>query len=365
MNAQSKLRLRVWDPAEGCVTEVPLAGDGLGGATVELRCLAGASGIHVVVKDKDTVRLRAEINAEPGELVPLHMQFDEPAGLQLRSPGRDVVLLPPDDRYDPVMPIRPATAAPLDIAIVIDGTLRRWPEGGAVLAQNTRVLDDENFWSEQVERLLSLIEALANGRETRLAVLAFGDQDPPTVTAPDLRPRYRLLHGEDQRILQPFDAKRGREQLLSIPSTPGGDFVDALADALEACGQLHWRTSARKLVIVVGDSPGCSLLHPLPKGADLCIRERDVDTQSDHLHRKNVEIVTIYLGPASAREFAYYRGFGRELVLAAQAQYTRLASTKGLAFDTASFDPATAASLLQSSTHAIGRGATFGELMTP
>ena len=37
-----------------------------------------------------------------------------------------------------------------------------------------------------------------------------------------------------------------------LEATSGGDFVDALADALIACIDLNWRNNARKLLVVFG-----------------------------------------------------------------------------------------------------------------
>jgi hypothetical protein len=362
------LRLRTWNTGQSAPDDVPLCGVAAGETgTAELRCLRGASGVHVVLADEGRVRLRAEIAAEPGEIVPLRVDIDEGGVPQLSSRGRKILLLPPDALYDPPAPIRPATATTmLDVAIVIDGTLRSWapkpPDAKPSQAGAMRLLHHADLWTAHVEQLLELVDRLAQGRQTRVAVLAFGDQEMPAVTAGDLRPEYRLYPAEEERVLRRYDPARLRERLLTLPSTSGGDFVDALADALEACWHLRWDDDARKLLLVSGDSPGSSLLHPLPRGADLCVRQYDVDTEALALHRQGVEIATIYHAPPRHLNLDQVRR-RRDLLAAARAQYVRLASVQEAAFEASELRPDAAAELLLQMTDPIGRQASLGELV--
>lgn len=349
--------LRTWDRGASAVADVPLqfAGDV---AAVELRCLPGASAVHVVVRLADSVRLRAEVWAEPEEIVPLELALDEGGDVHLSSRGRTIMHLPLEDRYDPPSPIRPGVPAALDVAIVVDGTMRSWPEKETA---SVRLLERRDAWAAHAEKLARLVETIDGGRETRVTLLAFGDQEPPSVSAPDLKPRYRLYPAEEDRVLRSLTAVRLRDELLLVPPTPGADFVDATADALEACTRLHWR-APRRLVVLTGDSPGASLLHPPPQGADLCVRELDVDTQALHLHRLGVEIMTIYHAPPRSSG-VFDIGFQRELLLHTRDQYERLASLHGFSFDEASFDPDVAAARFRETPNAIGRGAALGELV--
>jgi hypothetical protein len=375
MTFAAGLCLRVWDAKAGAAVEVPLPepqSDGV--VRIDVRCLHGASGVHVVLVDGTGVRLRAEVAADPGEVVPLRVAVDEGGVPQVTSRGKHVLLLPLDARYDPPLPIRPVPpGAPLDLAVIVDGTLRKWPDAPLETGKeapspppparpaSVRLLDHEDLWRAHAVQLAEFAAHLAEGRDARLAVLAFGDQDPPAVTASDLRPSYRLHPPEHERQFQPFDGDRMRERLLALPSTPGGDFVDALADALEACAGLRWRDQARKVIVVSGDSPGLSLLHPLPKGTDLCVRQYDIDTQALRLHAEGTEIVTIYHAPPARLGF-HRLSLQRDVLLGARAQYVRLASTPELAFDAAAFQPEAAADLLRQLHVAIGRSAALGAL---
>lgn|GEM_PF-1403810 len=333
--------------------EVPLAViKGGSPCTVRLRCLAGASGLHLVLSAGGNVRLRVEVPADGGETVAVQVELDEGEGLQVWSPGRDVLFLPVEDRYDPPAPIRPAAPdASLDLVLVVDGTAR-WA------SQEER---EDHF-----EKLLGFVGQISDGHlGCRAVVVAFGDQPPPNTTAMDLIPFYHFFPREEEaRSLQPLDIERLRRELFAIPATTGGDFVDALADALDACARLRWREGTRKLLVLSGDSPGHSVLYPLRKGADACVRKLEVDTQALRLHRLGVEMVTIYRDPPAPSESGLYDlAFKRDLLLGARLQYARLASLPELAFQVSTFNPELAAAAVRGRKEAIGRGTSLGELV--
>jgi hypothetical protein len=355
VSAASELRLQTWDAGEHAPVSTPLRFSGAV-ATAEVRCLPGASALHVAVANGEGVRLRAEVSAEPDEIVPLRFELEDGV-LHLSSHRRSIMHLPVEVRYAPLAPIGPAPApASLDVAIVVDGTTRFWPEAEQPGA--TRLLDQKDRWSEHVEKLVRFVERVAEGGNCRVTAIAFGDQEPPAVTARDLQPHYLLYPDADDRVFQRFDAQRLRDLLLNLPSSPGADFIDAAADALDACARLSWRTEARRLAIVTGDSPGASLLYPLPKGADLCVRRFDVDTRVRELHRNGVEVLTIYHPPPAALLM-----LRRELLTGTREQYERLASLRELAFTSTSFDPESAAAQFRGHSSAIARGAALGELV--
>jgi hypothetical protein len=286
----------------------------------------------------------------------LRFELEDGGVLQLSSHGRSILHLPADVRYEPLAPIRPAPVpAPLDVAIVVDGTTRFWPGSEAA---PSRLLDQKDRWSEHVQALVRFVEGVAASRNCRATVIAFGDQTPPAVTARDLQPHYLLFPEEDDRTFQCFDAERLRDLLMNLPSSPGADFVDATADALDACAQLSWRKDSRRVVILTGDSPGESLLYPLPKGADVCVRHFDVDTRALELHRNGVEILTIYHPPPTA-----LLAVRKELLTSTREQYERLASLRDLAFTNTSFDPEAAATQFRERSEAIARGAALGVLV--
>jgi hypothetical protein len=358
------ISLRVVSPPDAEPGEIVLPLDGPGSAcSVRLGCLPGASGLHLVLLRDGAVVLRAEIPAESGETVAVELETREDGDLRLLSPGRPVFTLPADSRYEPLPPLRIAsTDGGLDLVFVLDGTTRRFATGDQGLVADL-LLDRKEEWREQADRLSRFAEGLAQGtREPRFAVLAFGDSMPPGAVASDLAPRYHLHPREEERGFLPLDPARLQSALESVPSTPGGDFVDALADALHACRRLRWRRDARKLIVIYGDSPGHSVLHPLRRGADVCARALDIDTEVWQLHRDGVEVATIYCEPGADLRLHAVE-FRRDLLSGARAQYARLASLPTLAFEASSFTPERAVEALNSPEMVIARCAALGQMV--
>ncbi len=327
-----------------------------------LRCLPGATALHLVVADRQEILLRAEVPATGGETVTLRLELDEDGEIHLSSPGRNALLLPLGPRFEPPPPLRPAPSGALDLALVVDGTSRLFES--REIAGPSHLLGHE-LWKDYAGRLLSLGEALAKHyrEDPRLSILGFGDQEPPGAVAADLMPRYQIFPMQSEaRALRPLGLKRARRALRSIPATSGGDFVDALADALEASAELRWRPEARKVVVLFGDSPGHSIQFPAPTGGDAGVRERDVDLQAMKLHGLGVEIVTVYLSPAEGLGLRDVE-FRAELLSFASEQYTRLASLPEMAFEAATFDPLRAAKVIVEHQGPIARGPAVGELI--
>lgn len=347
------------DPGEGqpTVTELPLSPDHPD-CQIRLRCLTGASAIDLELTDQNGARLRAEVPADSGETVLVHLSLRDEGRIAVSSPGRHVLTLALDADTRPVSPLRvPCQGAPFDLALVIDSTLRSVGEQD----RSRLLLADQETWQAHIEQLLEFITALIEDSSgARFSVIAFGDEPPPQARAEDLLPRYRLFPEPPQhfRTLDLADLRAG---LMAIPASSGGDFVDALADALNACIDLRWRPEARKLVIVSGDSPGFSILRPPPAGADACIREHDVDEEALRLHERGIELVTLH--HLATRPETVPGSLETQLLELTAEQYRRLASRLELAWTLESFDPATAAAAIRGCVDPLGREATLGELV--
>jgi len=329
--------------------------------TVRLRSLPGASSVHLVVREEDAVRLRAEVPVRSGEVVTVHLELDAEGTVHAWSPEVPVLTLPVEDRWSPLAPIRPASdGRAFDLALVIDGTLRAYrkdPERGRVPVP---LFLERALWEPHVERLVDFESALLDGCDGRVAVVAFGDEQTSKVSAQSLTPHYHLYPVEP--AFGSMAPERVLDELLALPPTPGGDFVDALADALDACRHLGWRPEARKILVIAGSSPGASLLHPVRKGGDARARERDVDCESLALHEKGVELATLFYEPEGSG--LGESDFERELLDHARAQYRRLASLHEWAWSTPRFDPQVAAASVRESRPVLGRESTWGELLT-
>lgn len=360
-----RFSLRVVAPPETEIGAVPLPLEESGpSCSIHLRCLPGASAIHLAfLDDQGSVVLRAEVDAAGGETVPVQVSLGADGDVRVWSQGRRVLTLLPNAQYEPP-PLIPAAAPgmPLDLVFVIDGTAHRFGiENDEPVSE--LLLGRREIWQEKVEQLSRLAEGLVEGAaESRFAVLAFGDEELLDIETKELRPRYLLDPPEQKRRFARWNPARCRETLSAIAPTPGGDFVDALADALHACRRLPWRERARRIVMICGDSPGHSVLHPLCRGADLHVRRLDVDIEAEHLHRAGVEIATLYLDPPE--DFAL-RGvaYQRELLDGAREQYARLASLPSMAFEISRFDPEAAAREIRDREGLLGRRAAPGELV--
>jgi len=358
------LDLIAFPAAAGRLERHPLNLDG-GACWVELRNLPGASHLHILLERDGEPVLRAEIPAQGGETLRVEIRLDVAGPPGLNCPGRIPSFLP-------LKPALPPAASPLfitgqedclDVALVVDATTRfffRHPESG--LWASSALLADAGRWQAHADKLCGFVETLGRHYpQCRIGLLAFGDQPTPNVTAPELQPAYWLYPAEDSAgLLRPWDRERLKRGLADIEASSGGDFVDALADALAVCVGLRWNPKARKLVLVSGDSPGASLLWPVRQGGDACVREHDVDTQTLRLHRLGVEILTVYHDPD--------RGFLEDLIgppkafqRHAQDQYQRLASLPEMAFPESQFQGKPEAEVWLKQTGFIGHGGCYGE----
>jgi len=357
----SRIDLSAFPAGQAVLQAYPVPLDGAGSrCRVQLRNLPGATHLHVCLREDETVVFRAEIPAEGGEALRLDIGFDAAGKLDVECPGRRLVLLPSQPALPP--PEQPIDLSGqrenLDLALVIDATARVFGPGG----ESWPLLADRQRWPAQAAKLRGFCETLAAHFNTcRCAVLAFGDQPMAGVTAADLQPAYRLYPEAPpaglSRLADPAQVER---QLLALAPSSGGDFVDALADALAACQAFHWQASARKLLLLSGDSPGHSLLQPAPKGGDACVRGPDVDSEALRLHRLGVALVTVYQDPD--------RGFlndligpPRELQRYAEDQYRRLAALPELAFAASAFDGRREAEQVRALSGLVGQGGSYGE----
>lgn len=333
----------------------------------QLRALPGASWLHFVLADGEMRLFCCEIAVDGSETVAISLRPDA-AGWRIDVGNRDLLVLPARTPLPPLpIPIpvtdRDDAQASTQAVIVLDGTLRRFRKGPDALWSSTPLLGDKDAWPPIAKVLTGLMDALAaRDLHLRWSILAFGDQEIPGVGAAGLRPEYRLRypHAGPRIKLQPYNSAALRDALddLARHPSPGGDFVDALADALFACRSLDWRPGP-KLVVVVGDSPGYSILHPLDPVGNACARCLDVDSEALALHELGVELATIYLPPpAEALEAMEPRA--RRLVADAERQYWRLASSASHAAGLDGLDPAQWVEQLLGREFALARGACLG-----
>ena len=348
--------------------------DGPGGqCEVRLRKLPGARQVRVVLQAGNATRFRAEVDSDEGmPEVTFAIRRGADSGFAMEClEGAPVKYLQdnPAHKRDYEMPIVwEGPPQHIDLAIVIDATarifLRDETQPDKLIPSQLLAKQNRTHWEAHVDKLCAFVESVRRScAHCRIAVLAFGDHAmPENVTAEDLHPAYLLHPKPEQRFLQNVDAAALKSRLLAIPPSSGGDFVDALADALAACDGLFWNPSpgARKLVLISGESPGHSILHPLSKG-DVCVREHDVDTQALRLHRKGVALLSLYHGQTDDYLDSLVGTEAKELQEAAKDQYARLATLPQFAMDAGCFEGGAEAELLLGLSGLLGRGGCCGE----
>jgi hypothetical protein len=382
----SELGLRAYDEESHELRVFPLPEGCPGETRLRMRGLTGASAIQLELVNGDRVCRRFEIEAADEEPFVIHLERTGDGRLEAWSRGREVLSLPPDERYAPAPPVEGggSRAEALDLAILVDGTTRvfvqppkpskhKATEQQASKKQRSEnpppepilrpLLAEEAEWRLHGDLLVEILDGLGEEVDVKSGVFAFGDHEVADLRAPGLRPAYRLYprNGAGWK-LGTLSSDGVRKRLLAIPPSSGGDFVDALADALEACVRLPWRDDARRVVLVTGDSPGFSVLHPAPPGANLLARHLDVDTQTLALHRIGVEVVTLHHAtPPESRLGAL--DYERALLEHAAVQYRRLASRRDLAFEAAEAEAAEVVRKLFDTPQALVRGAGYGVLL--
>ena len=373
-------------PADGTApADHRLRPDPDGVCRVRLVCLPGADAVHLEVGVAGQTRLRAEVRAQAGESVPCTIRLDAAGEPVLDAGNRQVFLLALESRYRPLPPLPPpAPGCGWDLCVLVDATTRDREDsaagpGGSVPDRDSETTDPGGRpgpgafllerparWQRIVGAVADLIRCLSPGEtaDLRCAVIAFADEPPPPgIHAPDLIPAFNLRHLPEDRpphALAAMSPETLTAALTGLTPSPGGDFVDALADGLAAAADLQWGEDRRRLLVLIGDSPGHSAADPAPWGADTRPRIKDTDAEIARLHREHrVEVLTLYHPPPPGLD-ATLGDAQRALLRHARAQYRRLASTPALAFTTADFDPARAAAELRGRREPLGRGPCWG-----
>lgn len=354
------------DPASGRVVDHPLALSEEGDCELWLDSPPGANAVEVAIKQDGTLQALAEIATLPDEPVALRLRLLQDGRWRIGS-ERSVRTLPLEGRSTSTLLRRPP-GDQLQLFFLIDATARRTvAEGDRFNVVPLLSQAQSAPWDDCVAALCSFAGALVGEYPNwRFSTLAYGDtsDDLENVTR-ELRPRWAVYpERQEERRPSPGDLEELDRRLSSIPPSPGGDFVDALAEGMEACADAAMRDQSRKILVIFGDSPGHEVSSEVPPFADAQLRSCDVDEQAARLFDLGFEIVTIYNDRGDTdpqglafktRDWAKYLGFARR-------QFARLASIPAWAFERSRFQPEEAARRLLERPAALGRGACPGIL---
>jgi hypothetical protein len=312
------------DPDTGEIRRVPLElGEPGNAAQVRLELTPGASSVQVVTRSETDVLSWIEIPAQSGEQMTVEFRRSPTGEVRAFSMTRDFLILPDDEPPSPLL-IRPRKTDELDLIVLVDGTCLH-PNGANDLAF---LLGHESaeVWKSVVSGIEQFVLRIT-AKYPRLwaTVMAFGDEQMPMLANNLLKPTY-LIHPPSPaaRRLENMTPAQLSQRLRSLPPTPGGDFVDALADGLQACSQAPWRENSRKLVLVFGQSPGYSVLDATDDMTNLLIRKVCLEEEIAALYNKGVEVVTIFHEPTEAEE--RYKTDLPDVLQRARDQYRNLAS---------------------------------------
>lgn len=354
------------DPATGRVVDHPLPLNDEGECELWLDAAPGAQAVEIAIKQDGVLQALAEIATRPDEPVPLRLRQLEGGRWRIGS-ERSVRTLPLEGRSASPLLRRPS-GEQLQLFFLVDATARR------VVAEAERftvapLLSQAQSapWDDCVAALCSFAGALVSEYPSwRFSTLAYGDtsDDLEDVTR-ELRPRWAVYpERQEERRPRPGDLEELDRLLSAIPPSPGGDFVDALAEGMQACADAALRDQSRKILVIFGDSPGHEVSNEVPPFADAQLRACDVDEQAARLFELGFEIVTIYndrgdVDPQGlafkTRDWGAYLGFARR-------QFARLAAIPAWAFERSRFQPEEAARRLLERPVVLGHGACPGIL---
>jgi hypothetical protein len=351
-------------------------------AEIQLGCIAGSRAVQLTCTTEQGQGVRAEVDCLHEETIQIEISLREGNRLNIASAGRRVLYLPLTSSEAPPPLVPAANGQKLDLLFLIDGTTMQTAEVAKVGVEATPgqpdvknpkeyellpLVGSEPAWSNFVEKLAGFASELEKKyTQIRTSVLCFGERTATVVGfgAPDLRPDYLLVPSQrDRRTFKSFSKDRLRSTLGVLRYSPGGDFVDALAYALHECHELSWGPDARRLLVLMGDSPGHCLCRPLKEvwQIDNRVRKLDVHWEAERLHRRGIELMTIYYVPKSLK--AYVHGTAHVFLEYARQQYEDLASRPQFVFLASSFEPAVAAQAVVKETSAVARGVCLGVML--
>jgi hypothetical protein len=324
------LSVDAWSEAAGAVvpTTLPMTGDQP--TPFDVRPLPGARAVEILLRRDAHVLLWAEAPCEPSSSTRIHLAQSASGEWQVRASGAVRLAA---SRWRRQTPLRPHVDGPLELAFLIDGTMQRPASHDSALV--TRLVGStDGPWPATINELMALAHELSKGASFRYAALAFGDYALPGAVRTEMRPDYVVDPVETRHTFRTGDAAATGDALRQLRPTAGADFVDALADGLKAVSALSWSRDARKVLVIVGESPGYSVSDPPPRLTNAQVRSLDVDSQVRQLHALGIELVSVFSDVLSPETFQQQPD---EHLRYTQDQYTALASTPVYAFRLSSF----------------------------
>lgn len=270
---------------------------------ISLHSVNGSKGIQfVLTAEKDNSPLRqTQFTTYRNEKV--NITINEGAELLFKSSNINRIELPNDSLYYPEnQAFYPIDTKQLDILFIVDATMNN----SALInletdSNSTFLLENEVFVKELTKKINDFITALSDTYDNiAYSILSYGDVSTTGVKAYDLRPSFILSpKTKSSRYFLAWEKHNLEKDISHLKPSSGCDYVDALAEALHETLDYNWRNTARKLIFVIGDSPGFSIEKPAPViggvQANTAIRHYNLESESMRLHKNKIEIMSLYI----------------------------------------------------------------------
>lgn len=342
-------------------------------STISLQSINGSKGIHLCLEAEDkSIIKQIQIESRPNEIIQVRLQKESDSEhINVSSANTQTTILPPDQFYKPEYGafLIPENKQ-IDVLFILDGTMLSLSlDKYNNKETKTHFLLDDNDFSQNLSSLInSFLGAIdSEVEDIRCSFLSFADKSIPKTNAKNLKSQYVLdPESKSDHFFSVWDKDQVTEQINQMRGSSGGDYIDELAEALHvATEDYNWRPEARKLVFIIGDSPGFSIINPAPViggiQANAAIRYYDIDSEITHLHRQGIEVMTLYL--IDEKLFRSAKGLDK-YKLYTQQQYTDLASLNKFSYIWGKWEPKEAAqSFLEKENQLVGRGFCYPVLV--
>lgn len=334
--------------------------------SLNLNSITGSEGIHLCIESKESnIVKQVQIKCRPNETLNVKFGLDSSnSEIEVLTTNSQLLVLPPDRLYKPEnQSFIISDNQQIDILFILDGTMQSSSLNEfSDNKENSRFLIDfdsfDALLSEKLNLFLKIINA--ESQDLRCSFLSFADKSIPKTNANNLKSQY-ILDPEDEvdRFFDVWSDDQVVDQIKQMRGSSGGDYIDELAGAIHAATEdYNWRPEARKLVFIIGDSPGFSILKPAPTiggiQANALVRYFDIDSEVAHLHRNGIEVMTLYM--SDEQLYRSTKGLDRYKYYT-QQQYKDLASLDEYSSIWGEWDPEKSSSrFLKQTKQLIGRG---------
>ena len=158
---------------------------------------------------------------------------------------------------------------------------------------------------EEVRKQLSYLSDEIQGKipKAKIGVIAYGD----------------YWNAQTTYVTKKLDLTDDYQQVKSfinrVKKTDGGDFLEAVEEALYQANQLKWRLGSRRAIVLVGDAPP----HGVTDSFQNCKYGHNYQDETKELARKGIKVYAVQCGQNKDAEKSF-----REMAQLTNGLYLRL-----------------------------------------